>query len=63
MESSRMFKNRKVPSSKEVAMYGYKSMMKGKRVAIHGALNYLLSNIIRFAPRNMVTAIARKIVS
>jgi hypothetical protein len=53
--------NKRNPSSKEVAEYGYKSMMKGKSVAIHGFINYLMANSVRFTPRNWVVAITQKI--
>ncbi len=52
---------RKIPSSAAVAAYGYKAMMKGKTVAIHGTMNYMMAQSVRFAPRNTVTAIAAKI--
>ncbi|MEI8059236.1 MAG: SDR family oxidoreductase [Ferruginibacter sp.] len=61
MQESKLFKGSKVPSSKEVAAYGYKAMQKGKTVAIHGMMNYIMANSIRFAPRNLVTKIARYI--
>ncbi len=59
IEQNMLF-NKKNPSSKEVAEYGYKSMMKGKAVAIHGFKNYLMANSVRFTPRNWVVAIAKK---
>src|SRR6266480_482859 len=61
LEESRMVKGRKLPSSKQVAEFGYKAMMKGKPVAIHGLFNYLLAQAPRFAPRSWVVKIARKI--
>jgi short-subunit dehydrogenase len=36
MEESALVKGKKLPSSKEVAEYGYKAMMSNKVVAIHG---------------------------
>jgi uncharacterized protein len=39
MEESNLVKGKKLPTSKEVAEYGYKAMMKGKTVAIHGFMN------------------------
>ncbi len=57
---TRLFK-RKIPSSAAVAAYGYKAMMKGKTVAIHGTMNYMMAQSVRFAPRKTVTAIAAKI--
>lgn len=45
----------------EVAQYGYKSMLKGKSVAIPGTFNKFLSFLPRIMPRNIATAIVRKI--
>jgi short-subunit dehydrogenase len=44
-----------------VAEYGFKAMMKGKVVAIHGFKNSLIANSIRFAPRSWVVSLTRKI--
>lgn len=51
MEESKLVKGKKLPTSKEVAEYGYDSMMKGKAVVIHGLMNYLLASAVRFVPR------------
>ncbi|MDF1613244.1 SDR family NAD(P)-dependent oxidoreductase [Stygiobacter electus] len=61
MEESNLVKGKKLPSAREVAEYGYDSMMKGKTVTIHGLMNYLMANLIRFLPRAMVVKITRKI--
>jgi short-subunit dehydrogenase len=61
MSDSKLVKGRKLPSSKTVALYGYAAMMKGKTVAIHGILNYILANSVRFVPRSFVVWIAGKI--
>ena len=61
MEESNLVKGRKLPTSKEVAEYGYESMMNGKTVAIHGFMNYLLANSVRFIPRAMVVKVTRKL--
>lgn len=45
----------------EVAQYGYKAMLKGKSVAIPGTFNKFLSILPRIMPRNIATAIVRKI--
>ncbi len=60
MENSKLFKDKKVPSSKEVAEYSYQSLQEKKRVAIHGFANFLLAQSVRFAPRIIATKIARK---
>ncbi|MEI6265752.1 MAG: SDR family oxidoreductase [Sphingobacteriia bacterium] len=61
MEESNLVKGRKLPSSKEVAVYGYDAMLKGKTVAIHGIMNWLMANSVRFTPRALVVKITRKI--
>lgn len=61
MENSSLFKNKKLPHSAEVAEFGYKAMMAGKMTVIHGFLNKLLATSIRFSPRKLVLAIARKV--
>jgi uncharacterized protein len=60
MEESALVKGKKLPTSKEVAEYGYKSMLYGKTVAIHGVMNYILANSVRFMPRAFVVAVTRK---
>lgn len=61
MNESKIVKGRKLPTSKEVAEYAYKSMMNGKVVAIHGFLNALLATAIRFTPRFLVRKLVRVI--
>jgi uncharacterized protein len=60
MEESNVVKGKKLSTSREVAEYGYASMMKGKTVAIHGLNNYLMANSVRFLPRALVVKITRK---
>lgn len=48
LEGSALFKGKKLPTSQEVAQYGFTSMMKGKAVAIHKFKNYLMANAVRF---------------
>jgi hypothetical protein len=61
MEESNLVKGKKLPTSKEVAEYGYASMIKGKTVAIHGLMNNILTNSVRFAPRKLIVKIMRKL--
>jgi len=56
---SKLVKGRKLPTSKEVAEFGYRKLMKEKRVAIHGKLNFIIANLIRFTPRNLVTKVVK----
>lgn len=61
MEESALVKGRKLPTSREVAEYGYKAMMKGKTVAIHGVMNWIMANSVRFLPRALVVKVTRKV--
>jgi len=58
LDNSNLFKG-EIATSKSVAEYGYKAMMKGKTVVIHGLMNKIMAFSVRFAPRNVVTAIAK----
>jgi uncharacterized protein len=60
-EVNRLHERKNIPTSKEVAKYGYRAMMQGRAVAIHGFRNTLLANSVRFAPRSLVVKMARKI--
>ena len=62
MDESELFKGKKLPTAKEVADYGYTSMIKGKTVAIHGIMNYIISNSVRFIPRALVLKVSRKML-
>jgi hypothetical protein len=61
LEETRLFHSPLVMSAPAVARAGYEGMMRGKRVVIPGIGNFLLAQSVRFSPRRMVTAIARKI--
>ncbi|MFO0322170.1 MAG: SDR family NAD(P)-dependent oxidoreductase [Bacteroidota bacterium] len=61
MEESNLVKGKKLPTSKEVAEYGYASMMKGKTVAIHGIMNWIMASSVGFLPRSLVVKVTRKI--
>ena len=60
-EKSRLFKAKQPMSSAEVARYGYRAMLHGRRVAIPGAMNKLLAQSVRISPRRLVTVITRKL--
>lgn len=62
MEESKLFKDKKMPTAYDVAICGYSSMIKGKTIAIHGMINYLMSNAVRFIPRALVLKFSRKIL-
>lgn len=61
MGVSEFLKNFKMPSSYEVALYGYESLMKGKVVAVHGTMNRIAATSVSFLPRSLVTKVARKV--
>ena len=61
MENVSMLKRRKLPTSAEVAEYGYNAMKKGKRIAIPGFSNKLLAFSTRFATTKMLTRIVHKL--
>lgn len=59
MKGIKLIEKFKMPSSKIVAQYGYKAMMKGKPVAIHGVTNRMMVGSLRITPRNIVVKIVR----
>ncbi len=61
MEESALFSRNNLPTGKEVAVYGYAAMLKGKTVAVHGLLNNIMAISIRFIPRALVLKVTRKI--
>ena len=61
MQDSKLFEGNNFPSSREVAEYGYSSMMKGRSVAIHGLKNTIMATSVRFFPRSLVVKAARKV--
>jgi short-subunit dehydrogenase len=60
LHESVLVKGKKLPTAKEVAVFGYKAMMKNKLTAIHGIKNSIMANAIRFTPRKMVLSIVRR---
>jgi hypothetical protein len=61
IENVKLVKNNRLPSSAEVAAYGYKAMLRGRTVAIHGSLNRLMARSVNFLPRKLVTRMVRKL--
>ena len=61
ISNTRLFQKLGVANPVDVARYGYKAMMRGDRVAIPGWRDKLMIQSERFAPRTLVTAIARKV--
>ena len=60
MQASALVRGKRLPTSREVAVYGVAAMQRGERVAVHGWRNRLLAFVLRLMPRNLVTrAVAR----
>ncbi len=59
MEKSKLFDRFPVATSLDVAEYGFKAMMKGKRVAIYGLINKMVPRAVAISPRNFVTKVSR----
>jgi uncharacterized protein len=60
MENSRLFK-RGVMSPEQVALAGYRGLMKGKTVVVPGFRNKTLATISRFVPRGYLIRTVRKL--
>jgi uncharacterized protein len=59
LEESKLVKGKKLPTSAEVALYGYNALMANKVVAIHGFMNTIMATSIRFTPRFIVRKLVR----
>jgi short-subunit dehydrogenase len=59
MARSRLFRSRMVMGAPEVARAGYEAMMEGRQLVIPGAVNRLLVESGRLAPRGLLARIAR----
>ncbi len=57
MHHSAMVKNKRLPTSEEVARKGFRAFQRGRRVYIPGWKNWLLAQLPRFGPRRLVTRI------
>lgn len=55
MGASKLIKGRTLPTAKQVAEYGYKAMMRGQHVAVHGWGNFVLAVLPRLFPRRLTT--------
>jgi hypothetical protein len=62
MEGTRLTRLMPMPSAAEVAQLGYDSLLKGKPVAIYGAMNRMMVFLLRFVPRAWVRKISSKLV-
>ena len=60
LEHSALFKHAGMDSM-TVARIGYRAMMSGKRIAITGMTNKILTNLNRFMPRALIGAVVKKL--
>jgi short-subunit dehydrogenase len=61
MQNSLLVKTKRLPTAEAVAMAGYGAMHRGRRVYIHGLMNWLMAQSIRFTPRTIVTKLVKYI--
>lgn len=61
MQENRLFKGKKLPTAKAVAAYGYRAMMQGKAVAVHGFSNRFIAGLTGLVPRKWVLAIVARL--
>jgi short-subunit dehydrogenase len=61
ISNSRLFTRLGVDDAESVAVYGYKAMMRGERVAIPRLRDKIMVQAERFAPRALVTRIVRQV--
>jgi short-subunit dehydrogenase len=51
-----------IPDAKEVAVFTYQAMKKGKRVAVHGFSNTLTARIVKFVPTAWVMKVMKSLL-
>lgn len=57
MRDSALVKGKRLPTASAVAAFGVRATQRGRRVAIHGTMNWLMAQSVRFTPRRVVTAL------
>lgn len=62
MSGAKLFGDRNIPTGTEVAEFAYRALVKGKKVAIHGVRNRILSSFVPITPRPLVLWIARRLI-
>ncbi len=60
VRKSRSARVKGLSTAREVAEYGYRSMIGGASLAVHGIANRLVLSALRFMPRSLVLRFARK---
>ena len=57
-DKTRLFQRSGVAEAKDVALHAYRAMMRGQVLSVHGALNRIGVESVRFAPRALIRSIA-----
>lgn len=57
-DKTRLFQRSGVADAKEVAADAYRAMMKGQLLSIHGVLNWIAMQSVRFTPRAVIRSVA-----
>ncbi len=60
LQESKLVSGRKLPDAASVARAGFEGLMRGRRVVIPGAQNWVLAQSVRFLPRQTVTSFVRR---
>lgn len=60
MHDSALVKGKRLPTADEVAAYGVRALLAGRRVAVPGLMNRLMVQSVRFTPRRIVTALVAR---
>lgn len=61
MTDRAIFNKIRIPTAEEVAVFGYKKMLSGARIAVHGLSNQTIPFMVRFFPRSIVARIVKKV--
>jgi uncharacterized protein len=61
MEASRLVRDKKLPTSLDVATFGHAAMLKGDPVAVHGLRNKALASSVRFTPRPVIRRLVHRL--
>ena len=61
MQKSLAFKMMKVPTSADVADYGYKAFKNKKAMAVHGSMNKVMSSMVGLIPNSLLLKVVKKL--
>ncbi len=60
-KNAKLFNSPTTATSKQVAIFGYRKMMRRKRVVVYGFLNNLSTFFVKFVPNNLKTILVKKV--